>query len=290
MKKPALIIAVICLLALFNFSATEKPAASQAHQIVDKMLSAISSSKGYMYTMGSNERIVGMKNLRGGQIYTKVNINPQELYMKMVADPNKGTEILYVKGQNNNKAVVNPGKMLPTLKLAPTSSLLTKEQHHVITSAGFGTTARILGDAVKRADAQGKFDEVFKYEGDVVWNNRNCYKIIITDPTWGYTTYKALPGEKMADIAYKLLIPDYHLVELNGVKNFEEDLGGKTLKVPTAYARRTVLFVDKETNFPILQEMADDKGVFERYEFFNLVVNPNFKADEFTQDFSEYGF
>ncbi len=289
MKKPLLIVTVIVALAVVNFSAKIQPE-SQAHTIVNKMLSAINSSKGYSYTMRSNERIVGMKNLRGGDIFTKVNINPQQLYMKMITDPNKGTEILYVKGQNNNKALVNPGKMLPTIKLAPTNSLLTKEQHHIITTAGFGATARILGDAVKRADAQGKFDEVFKYEGDITWNNRSCYKIIITDPSWAYTTYKALPGEKMYDVAYKLLIPEYHLVELNGVKNFEEDLSNKTLKVPTAYARRTVLFVDKETNFPILQEMSDDKGVFERYEFYNLVINPAFKANEFTEDFDGYGF
>jgi outer membrane lipoprotein-sorting protein len=45
---------------------------------------------------------------------------------------------------------------------------------------------------------------------------------------------------------------------------------------------KTVLYIDKETNFPIYQEMSDEKGVFEKYEYSNLVVNPIFKADDFS--------
>lgn len=288
MKKSIFVVAVLAVLAVFNFSASAPE--SQTHQIVTKMLNAMNSAKSYTYTMKSLERINGMKNLRGGDIYTKVNVNPQKLYLKMITDPNKGTEILYVKGERDGKALVNPGKMLPTLKFLPTNSMLTKDQHHIVTTSGFSTTARIMGDAVKRADAQAKFDSVFKYPGDVEWAGRKCYKIVIEDPTWTYTTYKALPNEKMYDIATKLLIPEYSLVELNGVKNFEENLGGRTLKVPTSYAKKTILFVDKQTFFPILQEMQDDKGIFEHYEFSNLVINPTFKDDEFTEDFSDYGF
>ena len=94
----------------------------------------------------------------------------------------------------------------------------------------------------------------------------------------------------MFNIGVKFLIPEYSMVELNGVKNFEEDLGGRTLKIPSSYGRKTVMYIDKENNFPIMQEVSDDKGIFERYTFTGLVVNPAFKADEFTQDFSEYNF
>jgi hypothetical protein len=36
--------------------------------------------------------------------------------------------------------------------------------------------------------------------------------------------------------------------------------------------------------------MYDDKGVFEKYEFFNVNPSPAFKADEFSEDFSDYNF
>lgn len=94
----------------------------------------------------------------------------------------------------------------------------------------------------------------------------------------------------MYTLSQRLLIPEYSITELNGIKNFDEDLSGKTLKVPSSYAKKSTFYIEKATNLPIFQEMLDDKGVFERYEFFNVVVNPTFKADEFTEDFSGYDF
>lgn len=289
MKKNVVLTIVIATLAVCNFSARIAPE-SQARTIINKMVKAIDTYKTCVYTMRSEERLINMKELRGGDIFTKLNVSPRKTYMKMVTDPNKGTEILYVDGERNNKALVNPGKWLPTVTLNPASSLLTKDQHHTILMAGFNVVGKIIEDGIKKADAKGKFDEVFKYEGDVTWNGKSCYKIVISDPTYTYTTYKAVKGDNMCIISSKLLISEYTLTDLDGIKSFDEDLGGKTLKVPTTYAKTTVFYVDKENNFPIYQEMSDDKGVFERYQFFNLVVNPTFKADEFTKGYSEYKF
>ncbi len=286
MKKTALFSALVLLLTLTAMHRPESP----TRTIVNKCLSAINAHKTCTYTMRSEERLVGKSGLRDGNIFTKINVTPRKIYLKMVTDPNKGTEILYLEGQNENKAIVNAGKMVPTLKLKTTNSLLTKDQHHTAVTSGFTMVAKIMGEAVKKADAQGKFDEVFKYVGDVTWNGRACYKIVIEDPTYAYVNYTAKKGENMYSVALKHLIPEYSMVETSGVKNFEEDLGGRTLKIPNNYAKKTVMYIDKENNFPIVQEMSDDKGVFERYSFSNLVVNPTFKADEFTEDFSEYGF
>ncbi len=289
MKKSILLLTAVVLVAFLNFSAAPTPE-SQTRTIVNKMLSAINAHKGSAFNMRSEERIMGIKGLRGGLIQNKINISPKKIYLHMIEDPNKGTEILYVEGANGGKAVVNPGKFLPTLKLNPYSNLLTKDQHHTLLSSGFTIVGKIVEQGVKKADAQGKFDEVFKYAGDITWNNRACYKLIIEDPTWAITTYTAKKGENMYNIALKFLVPEYYMVELSGVKNFEEDLGGRTVKIPTSYSKKTVMYIDKENNFPIFQEVSDDKGVFERYSFYNLVVNPAFKADEFTEDFSEYNF
>ena len=280
---------LILTVNLFLF-AGKKPE-NQTRAIVTKMIDAIEAHKSCIYTMRSEERIQSMKSgLRGGDIYTKININPRKSYMKMVTDPNKGTEILYVDGERNDKALVNPGRFLPTIKLSPYNSLLTKDQHHTLLSAGFSFVAKIVSEGVRKADAKQRFDEAFKIVGDVTWNGRNCYKLMIDDPTYTYTTYTAKKGENMFSIASKFLIPEYSLVELNGVKNFEEDLGGKTLKIPTSYARKTVMYIDKENYFPIFQEVSDDKGIFERYTFYNLVVNPTFKSNEFAEDFDGYNF
>ncbi|MBL0308192.1 MAG: DUF1571 domain-containing protein [Bacteroidetes bacterium] len=208
----------------------------------------------------------------------------------MVTEPNLGVEILYVEGMRDNKALVNAGRFLPTLKMSPFNNLLTKNQHHTILSSGFNIVSDIVKKGVERADAVGKFDSVFMYEGEVNWSGKSCYRVVIYDPTWALTTYRALKGEKMYDVALKFLIPEYSIAELNGVKSFEEDLTGRVLKIPTTYARKTVFYIDKETHFPIFQEMSDNKGVFERYEISNLIINPAFKLDEFSENFAEYKF
>lgn len=290
MKKQFLLVMAITLVASLNFSYTTPVAEVSARPVVEKMISSINNIKACTYTMRGSERIKGISGLRGGDIFTKLNLNPYKIYMKMITDPNKDTEVLYVSGERDGKALVNPGNIPFNVKLAPLNSMLTKDQHHSLLSAGFGLVPKIVGAGMKKADAQGKFDEVFKYVGDVTWNNKLCYKVTIEDPTWTITTVTAQKGENMYTLSKRLLIPEYSITELNGIKNFDEDLSGKTLKVPSSYAKKTTFYIEKATNLPIFQEMQDDKGVFERYEFFNVVINPAFKTDEFTEDFSGYDF
>jgi outer membrane lipoprotein-sorting protein len=46
------------------------------------------------------------------------------------------------------------------------------------------------------------------------------------------------------------------------------------------------LYIDEANSFPIYQEMNDDKGLYEKYEYNGLKVNPTFAGDEFTEEFS----
>lgn len=278
--------------ALFLLTSVVAIAAeNQARTIINKSLTAVNASKGCVYTMRGYERIKGKSTLFYTEITTKVNLNPWSIYGKVSTKPHEGTELLFVKGQRGDKVLVNPGKFLPTVTLAPTNSLLTGDQHHTILSSGFGLYARIIGNALKRADAENKFDEVFKYEGDVTFDGKSCYKITIIDPTYDITNATAKAGENLYTFSQRVLVPEYSITELNPVvKSFETDLSGKTLKIPSAYAKKSVLYIDKATMFPLFQEMADDKGVFERYEYYNLKVNPTFKANEFTEDFEGYNF
>jgi outer membrane lipoprotein-sorting protein len=291
-KFKALIASFIVAILFFNTACTAAPAPSQARQIIDKMVNAIGKHTGVTFTMDAAERLISKPSEYNQiEIFTKINVSPLKIYGKVMKDPNKGTELLYVTGQRDNKIRVNPGKFLPTMTLAPTSGLLTKNQHHTLLTSGFMIVNKIVTDGIKRADARGKFDEVFKYAGDVQYKNRNCYKIVIDDPTFGYTTAVGQKGETVMGLAKRLLVSEYHIMELNpGSRGLDDDISGKTIKVPTSYAKKTILYIDKENNFPIYQEMSDDKGVFEKYEYSNLVVNPAFKADEFSEKFSEYKF
>lgn len=285
--------AFLLSIAIFAFNTAQAaPPASQTRQIIDNMLSTISKHQGVVFNMHGVERLVGKPN-ENNQInmHTKVNISPLKIYGKVLSDPNKGTELLYVTGERGNKIRVNAGKFVPTLNLGATSNLLTKNQHHTLLTSGFMIVSRIVADGIKRADAQGKFDVVFQLQGETVFQGKKCYKVLIDDPSYTYTTVVGQKGETVHTLAKRLLISEYHIMELNpSSRSLEDNVEGKTLKVPTSYAKKTVLFIDKDTNLPIYQEMNDEKGVFEKYEYTNVVLNPAFKADEFSDKFSEYNF
>ena len=128
-------------------------------KVINDMVATISKQRGYSFVMNSTERLVGKTTNRLNMMQTKVNVNPLKIYAKVLAETNKGTELLYAKGERGDKIRVNPGKFLPTLNLPGTSSMLTKEQHHTLLTSGFSIVNRLMGDAIKRSDAQGKFED-----------------------------------------------------------------------------------------------------------------------------------
>jgi outer membrane lipoprotein-sorting protein len=283
---------VLSFLLLVGLSVSESFAASSAEtrEIVSKMLKAIQQHTGAEYVMKGVERLPGKQEYRTTELFTRINVAPLKIYARLLSDPNKGTEMLYVKGQRGDKILVNAGKFLPNVKLPHTSSLLTKDQHHTILRSGFKMVVDLIGDGVKRADKQNGFEKAFRIESDIMFQGRPCYKLVIEDPTYQLTSYKAQAGEMLDDIARKLLIPEYAIMEWNGVKSFETDLGGKNLKVPSSYAKKSVLYIDKQHFFPLYQELWDDKGVFEKYEYSNLKISPNFDVAEFTESGAGYSF
>jgi hypothetical protein len=254
------------------------------------MLTSIAKHRGLNFTLRSTERIVGKPTYYTQEILTKLQVAPVKIYAKILSDANKNTELLYVAGANNNKMRVNVGKVIPTLSLMPTSSLLTKQQHHSLPSTGMILVSKIVTEGVRRADAAGKFDEVFHYDGLITYDGHSCHKISINDAFFGYKTVTAQADENIETLSKRLLICTYHLMLLNGYKNLDEHVGGKTIKGTTTYSQKTILYLDATTYMPVYQEMSDDKGVFEKYEYRNLVVDPPFKADEFTEKFIGYHF
>src|ERR1700754_4137513 len=107
MKKNTLLpIAILAAICLTMTSAA--PPASQTRQIVDNMLNTIGRHTGATFNMAAAERLVGKPTEYNKMaMFTKVNVSPLKIYSKVLSDPNKGTELLYVTGQRDNKIRVN---------------------------------------------------------------------------------------------------------------------------------------------------------------------------------------
>lgn len=253
-------------------------------EIVFKMAKSINDVQSLKYNLKINER--GKKGYNHYESSVKLNRKPRKIYLYI-----KGIELLWLDGWNNNKAYVKPNSFpYVNLSLDPLGSLMRQDQHHTINEMGFDYFGSIVERmALKLGD---KFDQYFKLEGEERYNNRPCYKITITNSDFAYTTYTVGTNESITSIARKLNVSEYMIVENNPkVKDYFDILNpGQKLKVPNAYAKDVVIYVDQLYFLPIGIRVNDDKGLFEEYNYYFLQVNPKIDDAEFTTGYKDYKF
>ncbi len=260
--------------------------AQTARSVVGNMLTAIDNANTLTFTMVTKERFG--KTYENAKMDIRMQVEPHRVYMKQYY-PNEGVEILWKKGENNGKALVNPnGFPYINVSLSPYGSRMRKGNHHVLTDTGFKHLAGIIKHGVEAAGEQ--FEQHFILDGTVNKGGKTCYKLIMTMPDFTYESYTLRKDEYLVDIARRKYISEHMIAEVNDISLYDKVRAGTTLKVPNFYAKKTVFYIDQTTMFPVTQEIYDDKGLYEEYIFSNLVLNPTFSSNEFTEDCKLYGF
>ncbi|HET6245551.1 MAG: DUF1571 domain-containing protein [Bacteroidetes bacterium] len=252
-------------------------------ELVDKMLHATSQVKTLKYNSQISERIDGV--LESGTNTTKIQVNPYKVYLNI-----KGAELLYIKGSNGDKALIKSSS-IPYLNISldPQSSILRRGQHHTIFELGFTYFSTIIDAAIIKAGKD--FNQAFKLKGSIQWEGKDCYVVIIDAPDFSFIPYTVKKGENVISIAKKLFVSEYMIVELNPeVKDYYNVVANQQIKVPSVYAKKTVIYINKENFLPVVQMMFDDKGLFAKYEYRNLILNPDFAPEEFTKGYKDYNF
>lgn len=263
------------------------PAQSQARVIVDKSIAAMRKTKTLSGRINRSERVKG--ELLKGDMYFKVNLNPYKVYLFNFS-PDEGTEILYAKGWNKGKILINPNKFpFVNVSLNPYSDLVLKDKHHSVFDVGMKYTLGVVEHVLTTHGDD--FDDHVSYKGDVKFMDKSCHVIEINYPDYGFVDYTVLEGESVIDIDQKLRVPAYKILEINpGVKDYFDLDAGQVIKVPNVYGKRVVFFIDKASYLPIVQIVYDDEGLFEKYEYIEFKVNPTFAPTEFDPEWHEYDF
>ena len=256
-------------------------------EIIDEMLSSIGRIKSLKFKLVQEERI-GDK-LISSEKDIKLTLSPLKIYLYNYF-PDKGAEVLWVEGKNDGNALINPNSFpFFNLNLDPYGKILRKNQHHTVFELGFDYLAQIIRTAMNKVDHD--IDKYCKYEGTIKWNNVLCHKLVIEYDDFKYIPYTVQKDETVVSIAKKLNVGEYMIVEINPAVDFYDDVKqGQQIKAPNAYAKKTILYIDKRNNLPIVQMMYDEKGLYEKYEFHNLQVNPIISAEEFTREYKDYDF
>lgn len=279
----ALKIITIFLLSSINASGQVVPGIS----IVNRMIERTSQIKTMTYQIDKQERMNG--KMFNQVALVKLQIDPKKLYLREI-EPNDGIEILYARGANNNKAIVNPnGFPWININLDPNDDLMRKNQHHTILESGFNYLISVLEYTC--IIYQSEIETMIHNNGIVNYGGKKCYSLSMKNPHFGYLDYELKENESTTEVAQRLRVSEHMILELNNsIKDYGQSGKGQHIKVPSDYCSKIVLIVDKDEFLPLKMEIYDDQGLYEKYEFSEVKVNTTISAEEFSQDYADYKF
>lgn len=258
--------------------------------IADESLAAMDRVNTLKYRLIKKERIKGV--MKESEIQVKYQRNPFKVYI-YVYSPKPGVEILYNHGENGNKAHINPNNFFLNMldpNLDPMGKTLRKDEHHTLYETGFEFTRLLLTALKKRADDEKNFDKLCKYHGEITWANRPCYMLLLSYPNFSWEEYTVKKGETLIDIAKNKNLNEYMILEKNKLSWFDKVNEGQKILIPNIFAKKVILYIDKILKLPIYQEVYDDVGLFEVYEYHGVILNPTIQPEEFTKKYKEYKF
>ncbi|HVA97803.1 MAG TPA: DUF1571 domain-containing protein [Bacteroidia bacterium] len=265
---------------------TEKNKAEiTCQEIVQKMFQAVKKISTLRYDMKAMERIDG--KMIASQASIKLAVSPLKLYSK---NPVTGREILWVTGENNGEAIIDPNSFpYFDLNLDPYGNLMRHNQHHTIFEIGFSYMTNTIKGFVNKSE--NNIDKYFQLSGSIIFSNKICYVVNINYPKFTYINYTVQKGETITSIARKLNVSEYEILQKNNFSDYNITMKeGEIIEVPSNYSSKSILYIDENTFLPLLVQIYDDKGLFEQYEYHNVEINPFISPDEFTKKYSKYHF
>jgi outer membrane lipoprotein-sorting protein len=221
--------------------------------------------------------------------FIKKQISPVKIYYKQIV-PATNAEVL-INSTYQKKALVNPNSFpWANLTLDPYGKILRDSQHHNIYEAGFDYLTDILSYLINKY--QNNLDNMIAYKGMVDWQGASCYKIEFNNPSFKISSYNVNENCTPTSLAKKLHIGDYLIIERNpAYKEYLDNIkAGAILNIPSDYAKKLIILINKTSLLPIYMEIYDDKGLLEQYQFIEINTNPGFTDIDFSEKNEKYGF
>ncbi len=272
------------LLSILNISASGQ---NPLRDIIQRMNKAGENLHTARFTIYGEER------LKNGSMYiserlVKLNVKPQKVYFYTVS-PEPGLEVLWID-RPGEKLTINPGGFpYITLHISHTSSIARKDAHHSIEDMGFNYVIKLINYYMQTyGDNINKWATI---KDTVKWEGKSCIHLVIDFKDYKLNTYTVQKGENLSSIAAKLHVNDYMILCMNNsVSDLYDVKEGQKILVPAFYGSRIEFYIDRVTWLPVKQLIYDQKGLYEKYEFKNLLLNPVIKPEEFTADYKDYKF
>jgi outer membrane lipoprotein-sorting protein len=256
-------------------------------EIISKMLQAVDDLKTCQFSLKTTERL-NKNQYKVFNIFVKKRKDPLAIYARVLENQQ---ELLYDIRKNKNAALINPnGFPYINLNLDITSSVLRERNHHICTDIGFEPFTLLMKKTLQKMPNQ--FYQYLSNQGAVVYNGVRCIKMQIDYTEYKIINYTCQKGETLTTIANKFFLSDYKLLQLNKeeVDNYNDVKEGQIIKIPNAYGKEIIFYIDEKTFLPIYQKVNDEIGLYELYEFSDIKINPPFTDYDFSSNNKEYGF
>lgn len=278
---------LVLLLLLQACSLVSVAQISPAKSILQRMIASVDAHNQYIYEVKSEERI--NNELVASTALFKYQYKPRKIYMR-TSKPKEGVEILFGEGMYGGNALINTnGFPFFNIQLDPEGWIMRDDHHHSLHDAGFHFICRVLEHSMKKVE--NNFDDYFKFKGDTSINDKRYLKVLIDVFDFKYLPYTVKENETILEIADRLFLNDYLIVDKNpDVDAFDDVSPGQVIQLPSAFARKIIIYIDAITYFPFIEEIHDEKGVYERYTFRKIQASPGLSDVDFDENNDAYGF
>ena len=190
-RRPSLAVAAAALLVCAAPRLAAADSAAMAVALVEAMEKAYAPIASYTARFVRQEWIGGA--LRPPEEVALKWQRPGHVYMRWIAGPPTGREIIFVPGRDDGNVLIHePGMLtrLVTVVTAPGSADVMKQSRHPITDVGFGHLIDLIGETVRRAVRRGELT-VVEHER-VASSGRTLEVRLPRDPRQGYYCYRAV--------------------------------------------------------------------------------------------------
>ena len=263
---------------------------AEAVAVLEGMFAAGASIEDYRMELVRRE-LIG-KELEPEERYLVKWKRPQSIYLKQLAGPHEGQEVLYAQGWNKNRIKVHKGTFPDlTVNLDPRGRLAMGHVHHPVPDVNIPNLVKIVQDNFTRARAKGVGTLKLLGRGELF--GVPAIELEMTAPPTG-TSPTLEEGQTLWDLADASGQSMYVILHANARRGWtqaDHAQPGDAVIIPHFYAGRMTLWIDEKGKLPLQVDLYDHEGrLYEHYEHHDLEVNVGLEPADFDPKNPSYDF
>ncbi|MCK5688403.1 DUF1571 domain-containing protein, partial [Myxococcota bacterium] len=250
---------------------------SQAEQLLSGFLQKWESTKTAQFHFQKEERMRDGK-LSDSTVKAILRRKPFAIYLYTLS-PHEGQEVIYDSTKSKTELTVHPNRFPDfTLDLDIKGSLVTDNEHHIVTQIGFDYLIGLIKKETKKFDAQNKTasrSEHISYQGKRRVHGRSCDVIELKNVASKHFRALSKEDESLFDFSRRFEADPFMIFYLNPkIDDLSSTLDEGVWIVPRTYGSRTEILIDPQTRLPCQHSTWDHKGrLYERFTFTQMKVD-----------------